>query len=100
MEPDKAIAIVIKESRTLDWSTVTYDLSGFLIVRSSKGEDHVFALKTHEGKWIWVGYFTTDSAVLDALRHGNTVTFTRSSNILSNLTAQGDYKKGNISPCP
>lgn len=66
--PDQVAPVLSDLVETLDWSSASFDPSGYLNLKKKAGAgEHVFALEQKSNGWKWVGYFTTDKNTLDHL---------------------------------
>lgn len=66
--PDQVVPGFVGLSEALDWSSASFDASGYLNLKTKTSpEEHIFALEQSPNGWRWVGYFTTDKKILDHL---------------------------------
>lgn len=66
--PDRVMPTIIGLGQMLDWSSLSFDLSGHAVLRAlTNKEEHIFSLTQISGRWKWDGYYTTDSQILDRL---------------------------------
>jgi len=67
LPPDQVMPVIIDIGQILEWSSLFFDPSGFL-VRARRGkEEHVFAFRKISDRWTWNAYYTRDRKILDNL---------------------------------
>ena len=69
--PSQVMPVIIKLGPVLNWDAARFDNFGELVIKTPKGEAHVFIFEEAKGRWKWVGYFTSDDKILDRLSKAN-----------------------------
>ncbi len=65
--PSRVMPVIIKLGPALNWDLARFDNFGELVIKTPKDEAHVFIFEEANGRWRWVGYFTSDEEILDRL---------------------------------